>query len=115
MLSENLQEGTEYAVALLLFLYEYITHLSFFVVSSYKTQKKLKALGVPTYIGSGQIQGQKEKLRFMIMERFGTDLQKLFEQNNKKFKRKTVCCLALQIVSLEASVTEQHYDCLIVI
>ena len=35
----------------------------------------------------------------MVMERFGTDLQKLFEQNNKRFKRKTVCCLALQIVS----------------
>ena len=55
-------------------------------------------MGVPAYIGSGQIQ-TNEKLRFMVMERFGTDLQKLFEQNNKRFKRKTVCCLALQIVS----------------
>ena len=70
------------------------------IVSTYKTKKKLKSLGVPTYIGSGQIQGQKEKLRFMIMERYGSDLQKLFEENGKKFKRKTVYILALQIVNL---------------
>jgi vaccinia related kinase len=38
--------------------------------------------------------------RFIVMERFGTDLQKLFVESGKQFPRKTVGQLAIRVVSL---------------
>lgn len=38
--------------------------------------------------------------RFMVMDRFGTDLQKTFEENGKRFPRKVVLQLGLKLVSL---------------
>lgn len=34
----------------------------------------------------------------MVMERFGTDVQKIFEKVGRKFSRHTVCALALRLV-----------------
>lgn len=37
----------------------------------------------------------------MIMDRFGRDLQKVYEENAKRFAHKTVLQLGLRIVSLK--------------
>lgn len=39
--------------------------------------------------------------RFMIMDRFGRDLQKMYEENAKQFPHKTVLQLGLRVVSLK--------------
>ena len=39
------------------------------------------------------------KYRFMIMDRFGEDVEKKFCQCDRKFEVKTVCTLALRLVS----------------
>lgn len=45
----------------------------------------------------------------MVMDRFGTDLQKVFEENGKRFSRKTVLQLGLRLVSCMAqAVSEGH-------
>ena len=49
--------------------------------------KKLKFLDVPHYIGSRSIKICEEKYRFMVMERFGPSIQKLFEAINCHFKK----------------------------
>ena len=68
-------------------------------VSEWMKAHKQKWLGVPRYIGSGLHEDSKsEKYRFMVMERFGTDLQKIFESNGKRFPRKTVLTLGIRIV-----------------
>jgi hypothetical protein len=36
----------------------------------------------------------------MVMERFGSDVQKIFEKAGKKFSRHTVCALALRLVNM---------------
>ncbi|KAF6036019.1 VRK1 [Bugula neritina] len=72
------------------------------MVKEYMSKHKLKKLGVPWYISSGQHDIDKTKLRFMVIPRYSTDLQKLFMQCGKKFPLKTVLTIALQVLdSLE--------------
>lgn len=66
-------------------------------VDGWKKEKRLRHLGVPQYVGSGT--NESSDLRFMAMPKFGTDLQKLFEENGKRFPENTVYNLALQLVS----------------
>lgn len=60
---------------------------------------KLKHLGVPVYLGSGSIEHGGARLRFMVMERFGDDIDKIFLQNGRHFDIKTVLSLGIRIVS----------------
>ncbi|XP_030307941.1 serine/threonine-protein kinase VRK1 isoform X2 [Calypte anna] len=61
---------------------------------------KQKYLGVPRFWGSGLHEKNGNSYRFMIMDRFGRDLQKMFEENAKRFSHKTVLQLGLRIVYL---------------
>ena len=71
---------------------------------------KLKVLGMPKYIATGSHEVKGEKMRFMVMERFGVDLQKKFVECQKKFSRKTVNTLAVQIVSIFLCIIIVHLD-----
>ena len=59
----------------------------------------MKSIGVPKFVASGQHDDGQQKCRFMVMDRFGSDLQKIFEGNGKVFSMKIVCILALRVVS----------------
>lgn len=52
------------------------------------------------YVGSGSFDHEGCKYRFMVMDRFGTDVEKIYRNNNCQFPEKTVFSLGLQIVSL---------------
>ncbi|MGH0152148.1 UNVERIFIED_CONTAM: hypothetical protein FKN15_030655 [Acipenser sinensis] len=54
--------------------------------------------------GYGQI-----RYRFMVMDRFGTDLQKVFEENGKRFSRKTVLQLGLRLLDILEYIHEHEY------
>ncbi|XP_003488762.1 serine/threonine-protein kinase VRK1 [Bombus impatiens] len=69
-------------------------------INSWKQKKKLTTLGMPQYIGSGSHEYKNIKYRFIIMDRYGTDLWKLFEANNRRFPEHTVYKIALQIVNV---------------
>ena len=62
-------------------------------------EHKLQSLGMPRFIAAGMLDRNSLKYRFMIMERFGTDLQKLFEANKRSFSHKAVLQLAIRVVS----------------
>ena len=70
---------------------------------------KLEYLPVPRYVGSGTHQKDKVDYRFMVMERFGDDVEKLFCTVGRKFSIKTVCFLALRIVSKMVPTIERFY------
>lgn len=53
---------------------------------------------MPRYIASGSHEYKKTKYRFLVINRYGKDLQKIFEENNKRFPEHIVYKLALQIV-----------------
>jgi vaccinia related kinase len=73
--------------------------LSGFSVDEWKKRRRFKHVGLSPYIGSGSHVYRGEKYRFLVLERFGQDLGKLFLQNGKMFPVKTVFYLGIQIVS----------------
>lgn len=67
-------------------------------IEAWKKEKRLKRLGMPKFFGSGSFEYKNQKYRFMVMERFGTDLQKILEQHSKRLSFKTVYQVGIQIV-----------------
>lgn len=61
--------------------------------------KKLKHLGVPLYLGSGSVEYNNAKMRFLVMERYDRDVDQIFQQHGRHFDIKTVLTLGLRIVS----------------
>lgn len=68
-------------------------------INAFKKYHKLKYLGMPNFIGSGSHDLNKEKHRFVVMPRFGKDIWKIFQAENKIFPLHTVYRLGLQLVS----------------
>lgn len=71
---------------------------SIFLVASWQKKKKLAALGIPRYVASGSHEYKNTKYRFLVIDRYGKDLWKIFEENNRQFPEHIVYKLALQIV-----------------
>ncbi|XP_054712080.1 serine/threonine-protein kinase VRK1-like isoform X2 [Uloborus diversus] len=69
-------------------------------ISEWMQKKKLTFLGMPKFIGSGSHEYKDIKYRFMVMERFGEDLQKLLDKNNKTFPLKTVFTVGKLILDI---------------
>ncbi|KZC06564.1 PREDICTED: serine/threonine-protein kinase VRK1-like [Dufourea novaeangliae] len=69
-------------------------------IDNWRKKKKLPVLGMPCYIGSGSHEYKNTKYRFVVMDRYGMDLWKLFEENNRRFPEHTVYKVALQIVNV---------------
>ena len=65
------------------------------------TSHKQTQLGVPRFVGCGSFETGGIKYRFMIMDRFGEDVEKLFLESGKKFPLQTVFGLGLRIVSCD--------------
>uniref|UniRef100_A0A674HGR0 non-specific serine/threonine protein kinase n=1 Tax=Taeniopygia guttata TaxID=59729 RepID=A0A674HGR0_TAEGU len=80
-----------------------------YVAKKWTKSHKLKYLGVPRYWGSGLHERNGKSYRFMIMDRFGRDLQKMFEENAKQFSHKTVLQLGLRILDILEYVHEHEY------
>lgn len=68
-------------------------------IEGWKKENRLKRLGMPKFFGSGSFEYNNQKYRFMVMERFGQDLQKILEQHSKRLSFKTVYQVGIQIVS----------------
>ncbi|XP_046567138.1 serine/threonine-protein kinase VRK1-like [Haliotis rubra] len=69
---------------------------------------KLKYLGIPQYIGSGLHTFNGKEYRFMVMQRFSTDLQKLFEAS-RRFTPKSVLCLGIRMLDCLEYLHEHEY------
>ncbi|XP_053477394.1 serine/threonine-protein kinase VRK2 [Ictalurus furcatus] len=70
-------------------------------ISKWMRVKKLDFLGIPTYWGSGLSEHNGTRYRFMVMDRLGTDLQKVFVENAEQLKKPAVLqlgCLMLDIL-----------------
>lgn len=53
---------------------------------------------MPRYVSSGSLEHKSERYRFVVMDRYGTDLWKLFVENNRQFPEHTVYKVAWQVV-----------------
>ncbi|XP_046729486.1 serine/threonine-protein kinase VRK2 isoform X2 [Silurus meridionalis] len=75
-------------------------------ISNWKRVKKLDFLGIPTYWGAGLSEHNGTRYRFMVMDRLGTDLQKVLVDNAEQLKKQTV----LQLGCLMVDVLEYIHD-----
>ena len=65
----------------------------------------LEYLSVPKFVSAGTHTRDKTEYRFMVMERFGDDIEKLFCSCGRLFNLKTVCYLALRLVSYKVKLS----------
>lgn len=79
------------------------------MIKEWKKTYGMKSLGVPEYIASGQQEVNGTKIRFMVMQRFGNDLQKVFEQNGKQFPAHTVFLLGLELIDALEYIHDKGY------
>ena len=68
------------------------------IVLEWIKSHQLSYLAVPKFIASGSHDHAETKFRFMVMERFGEDIEKKFSAAGRRFSLPTVCYLALKLV-----------------
>lgn len=76
-----------------------------FSVNAFKQEHKLKTFGMPVFLGSGSHEFKGEKYRFLVTEHFGSDLWKIFLENDEIFPRTTVFKIGIQIVCMTFSIS----------
>lgn len=79
------------------------------MIDNFIRSHRLKYLGVPKYIAAGQHVYKGTTYRFMVMQRFSTDLQKIFENAGKQFTKQTVFALTLRMLDALEYIHENNY------
>lgn len=79
------------------------------LINAWMKTKKLSHLGIPLFIGSGKFDHGNEKYRFMVINRFGSDVEKLCVKNGGTFPEKTVYSLGLRMVDALEYLHEHDY------
>jgi len=83
-------------------------------IQRWKNQHHLLHLGVPHVEGSGSFQLRGKKFRFLVMPRYGTDLQTLLDQSGSTLSISTACSIASQIIDSYEYIHSKgyvHKDC----
>ncbi|XP_074532446.1 serine/threonine-protein kinase VRK2 isoform X2 [Halichoeres trimaculatus] len=78
-------------------------------MEEWKKSRRLDFLGIPTYWGSGLAENDTLRYRFMVMDRLGSDLQKMCEKNGGRLKKATVLQLGQGLVSVLEYIHEHEY------
>ncbi|NWQ89234.1 VRK2 kinase, partial [Burhinus bistriatus] len=71
--------------------------------------KKIRCLGIPVFWGSGLAEYKGKSYRFMVMERLGEDLQRIFEDSGSRFKKETVLQLGARMLDTLEYIHENEY------
>uniref|UniRef100_A0A6Q2ZB63 non-specific serine/threonine protein kinase n=1 Tax=Esox lucius TaxID=8010 RepID=A0A6Q2ZB63_ESOLU len=77
--------------------------------SEWKRTNKLDFLGIPTYWGSGQSEHCGTSYRFMVMDRLGSDLQKVCDLNGGRLKKHTVLQLGRGLLDVLEYIHDNEY------
>uniref|UniRef100_A0A1A9W5V8 non-specific serine/threonine protein kinase n=1 Tax=Glossina brevipalpis TaxID=37001 RepID=A0A1A9W5V8_9MUSC len=67
-------------------------------INNFKREKGLKNLGVPHMLGHGSVEVNNKKHRFIILPRYGSDINKLFLSNSRCLPEITVYRIVLQML-----------------
>ena len=67
-------------------------------VATWMATRKLKQLGIPTDVTFGYHQRGQDNYRFMVMPRYGSDLEKVFDDRGRKFSATVAFSVALKVV-----------------
>ncbi|XP_029305371.1 serine/threonine-protein kinase VRK1-like [Cottoperca gobio] len=78
-------------------------------MQTWKQNRNLDFLGIPTYWGSGLAEYNELRYRFMAMDRLGIDLQKVCERSGGRLKKPTVLQLGRRLVDILEYIHENEY------
>ena len=67
-------------------------------IQEFKSQKDFAHLGVPHFVASGSFTYRKRKYRFLVLPRYGNDLDKMSDFCGGAFDKKTAVHIAIQVV-----------------
>ncbi|XP_019372193.1 PREDICTED: serine/threonine-protein kinase VRK2 isoform X1 [Gavialis gangeticus] len=70
--------------------------------------KQIRCLGIPVFWGSGLAEYNGKSYRFMVMERLGIDLQRIFDAE-RRFEKELVLQLGIRILDALAYIHENEY------
>jgi len=79
-------------------------------IEKFKTEKGLSHLGVPKLVANGSHVRNRQNYRFLVMERFGSDLQRILDNSEgQRFTTKTACSVAIQVIDSLEYIHRQGY------
>merc|ERR1712051_860592 len=79
-------------------------------IEKFKAEKGLSHLGVPKLVANGSHVRNRQNYRFLVMERFGSDLQRILDNSEgQRFTTKTACTVAIQVIDSLEYIHRQGY------
>ncbi|XP_077537089.1 serine/threonine-protein kinase VRK1-like isoform X2 [Haemaphysalis longicornis] len=69
-------------------------------INQWVKERKLDYLGMPQFRGSGSHDYNGEKYRFLVMDRFGEDLQKVLNRSGKTIPLKAAFTLGMRVIDV---------------
>ena len=79
-------------------------------MEKFKEKNGLKHLGIPKLVANGSHVKNDQVYRFLVMERFGTDLQRIIDNSEgNRFTTKTACYTTLQVLDSLEYIHSQGY------
>jgi vaccinia related kinase len=79
-------------------------------IEKFKAEKGLSHLGVPKLVANGSHVRNRQNYRFLVMERFGSDLQRILDNSEgQRFTTKTACSVAIQVIDSLEYIHRQGY------
>ncbi|XP_063242498.1 serine/threonine-protein kinase VRK1-like [Bacillus rossius redtenbacheri] len=79
------------------------------MIDKWKQDRGLSHLGISPYVASGSHSHRGKLYRFLVLERFGSDLGKLFKSSGQRFHLKTALYIALQILDTLEYIHDKGY------
>ena len=78
-------------------------------IEKFKIKRRLKTLGMPLHVGFGSHTYNINKYRFIVMERYGTDIWSLYVKHGKCFQPSVVLKLAIQTLHVLEYIHSKGY------
>ncbi|CAL1527120.1 unnamed protein product [Lymnaea stagnalis] len=79
------------------------------VIQSFIAEQKLRYLGVPPFIATGSFENFSREYRFLVMNRYGTDLQKILVQCGGRFAPNATFAVGLRMLDALYFLHENEY------
>ncbi|XP_044728832.1 serine/threonine-protein kinase VRK1-like [Chrysoperla carnea] len=70
------------------------------MIQEWLNKKVILDIGMPHYVTMGSYRTLKDRYRFLILPRYGTDLETIFQKKNKQFSLKTVLTVSIQVLDI---------------
>ncbi|XP_043199465.1 serine/threonine-protein kinase VRK1-like isoform X2 [Amphibalanus amphitrite] len=78
-------------------------------IAAWQRARRLRRLGMPRFVGSGSVEHAGERYRFMVMDRFGSDLQRLLDRHGGRFPFGTALTIGLQVLDTLEYIHSREY------